>query len=140
MEQFTEFVGNNFTLFLVLAVIIGLLTHNLMSGFDRSIIVPARATELINREEAVVVDTSAMADFAKGHIINAINIPFNGFKDQINQLQKHKQAPVIIVDRTGTTSGSICKMLKADGFEQVYQIKGGLGAWRSANLPVSKKA
>jgi len=140
MEQFTEFVGNHFTLFLVLAVIIGLLTQNLIAGFDKSAVDPARAIELINREEAVVVDISAMADFAKGHIINAINIPSNGFKNQTSQLKKYKQTPVIIHCRTGSASSPARKLLKKEGFEKVYEIRGGLLAWQNANLPVSKKS
>jgi len=138
MEQFNEFVGNNFLLFLALAVILGLLVQNLWAGFtNKTAIDPARVTELINREDALVVDIRSMADYAKGHIINAINIPNNGFKDQLHQL-KDKTQPIIVVCNTGTTSGSICKILRENEFEKIYELRGGIATWTSVNLPLSK--
>jgi len=138
MEQFNEFVGNNFPLFLGLAVVLGLLVQNLWAGFtNKAAVDPARVTELINREDALVVDVRAMADYAKGHIINAINIPSNGFKDQLHQL-KSKEQPIVIICNTGATSGSICKLLRTNDFENVYELKGGMTAWTGVNLPISK--
>jgi len=138
MEQFNEFVGNNFPLFLGLAVVLGLLAQNLWASFmNKTAIEPARVTELINREDALVVDVRAMADYAKGHIINAINIPSNGFKDQLHQL-KNKEQPIIVVCSSGTVSGGICKLLRENGFENIYELKGGMATWTSVNLPISK--
>jgi len=138
MEQFNEFVGNNFPLFLGLAIVLGLLAQNLWASFtNKAAVDPARATELINREDALVVDVRAMADYAKGHIINAINIPSNGFKDQLHQLKDKGQA-IIVVCNNGATSGSICKLLRTNGFENIYELKGGMMAWTGVNLPVSK--
>lgn len=138
MEQFNEFVVNQFPLFLALAVILGLLAQNLWAGFtNKGAIDPARVTELINREDALIVDTRSMNDYAKGHIINAINIPHNGFKEQLHQL-KDKAQPLIVVCNTGMTSGSICKILRTNEFENIYELKGGMAAWMGVNLPVSK--
>jgi len=139
MEQFNEFVGNHMPLFLALAVIAGLLAHNFWAAMtNTSAVDPARVTELINREDALVVDIRAMADYAKGHIINAINIPSNGFKDQLHQLQKHKDNPIIVTCATGTTAGSVCKILRENDFEKIYELKGGMMSWNSVNLPLSK--
>ncbi len=138
MAQFNEFVSNNFPLFLGLAVVLGLLAQNLWASLtNKTAIDPARLTELINREDALVVDVRAMADYAKGHIINAINIPSNGFKDQLHQL-KNKEQPIIVTCNTGSTSSSICKLLRANDFENVYELKGGMATWISVNLPLSK--
>ncbi len=141
MEQFIEFAGNHVALFAALIVISALLAQNLWASTSNAggAIDPPRATELINREEAVVVDVRAMADFAKGHIINAINIPNNGFKDQIKKLEKHKDSPIIVYCSSGANSGAICKLLRKEGFDKVYQLRGGLMAWRNAGLPVSRK-
>ena len=141
MEQFIEFVGNHVPLFLALAVISGLLVHNYWTSItNTSAVDPARVTELINREDAQIVDVRSMADYAKGHIINAINIPSNGFKDQLHQLQKckEKEQPIIITCNNGATSGSICKILRGEGFEKIYELKGGMISWNSVNLPLSK--
>ncbi len=139
MEQISEFIGNNFLLFLALAIILGLLAQNLWAGFtNKTSIDPGRVTELINREDALVVDVRPMADYEKGHIINAINIPSNGFKDQLHQLKGKEEQPIIVVCSSGMTSGGICKLLRENGFEKIYDLKGGMASWTGVNLPVSK--
>ena len=83
MEQFVEFSGNHWVLFLALGVILGLLTHNLLVG-NKGSLDPMSATTKINHDDAVVVDVRPAADLSKGHIIHAINIPMNGFAKQIS--------------------------------------------------------
>ncbi len=140
MEQLLEFAGNHLALVAALVVILFLLAQNLLTDMGGKWVVdPQRATELLNREDAVVVDVRPMADFSKGHIINAINIPMNGFKNQMNQLEKHKEKPVIVACRSGAQSPAACKLLRSSGFEQVYNLQGGILAWQNRNLPISRK-
>lgn len=139
MEQLIEFIGNHLALFCALAVILALLTHNLVSAAGKASVDAHRATTLINHDDAVVIDVRPMADYAKGHIINAINVPANGFSQQLNQLQKYKDTPVIVTCHSGVQSGGPYKTLSKDGFSQVYELKGGMHAWQSNNLPVSRK-
>ena len=143
MEQFTqyiEFVTNNIFLFAALCLVLALLAHNLWAGGGKFAITPQKATELINREEAVVVDVRPIADFSKGHIINAVNIPMNGLKNQLGRLDKYKQKPVIVACRSGAQSAGAGKQLRNAGFEKVYDLKGGIMAWQSASLPISRKS
>lgn len=138
-QQLIEFVVNHWVLFVALVAILGLLTHNLLAGSKGSVD-PVEATELINRRDAVVVDVRPSADFAKGHIINAISIPMNGFKKQIpTTLQKHKGKPIVTVCRSGSQSSMACQQLRKQGFEEVFNLRGGLLSWESANLPLTRK-
>lgn len=138
LAQIFEFIGNHWMLFLALVVILGLLTHNLITG-DKGAIDPLAATELINRQDATVVDVRPVADFAQGHIINAINIPINGFRNQTAILNKHKDHPVIVTCRSGSQSQIACAILRQAGFTQVYNLRGGMIAWQNANLPLTRK-
>ncbi len=137
-QQLIEFAGNHWALLVAFAVVLGLLIHNLLLG-SRGSVEPAAATDLLNRKEAVVVDVRPAADFAQGHILNAINIPINGFKNQIGTLQKFKERPIIINCRSGAQSSSACGQLRKEGFPEVYNLRGGILAWQSANLPLTKK-
>jgi rhodanese-related sulfurtransferase len=140
MEQLLEFAGNHIELVAALAVILALLTKNMLDDMGgKGVLRPQQATELINREDAVVVDLRPMADFAKGHILNAINIPMTSLKTQMSQLEKYKKRPVILSCNSGAQSAAACRMLRSSGFEQVYNLKGGLLAWQNSNLPVSRK-
>jgi rhodanese-related sulfurtransferase len=138
MQQLIEFTMNHWLLVLAFLIVGGLLIHNLLQG-NKGSIDAFGATELINHQNAVVVDVRPAADFHKGHIINAINIPSNGFKNQITTLSKHKGQPVIVNCRSGGQSQAACQQLKKEGFEQVYNLRGGILAWQSANLPTTRK-
>ncbi len=138
MEQIVEFVGNHWVLFFALGVILGLLTVNLLQG-NKGSVDPQAATSLINHQDAVVIDVRPKADFDKGHIINAINLPMNGFGKQIPTLEKHKSGPIIVNCRSGAQSSGACGMLRKQGYAEVYNLRGGIMAWQSANLPVTRK-
>ncbi len=138
MDQLLEFTVNHWMLVLALVAILGVLAQNLVMG-SKGGVEPQEATAMINRQDGLVVDVRPMADFSQGHIISAINIPINGFKNQIDQLNKHKGKPIIISCRSGAQSVQACRQLKNAGFEEVYNLKGGMLAWQSANLPITKK-
>ena len=139
MQQFLDFAANHLALFAALAVVTVLLVQNLLASSDKSSILPQSATTLINHQEGVVVDVRPMTDYSNGHIINSINIPANGFKNQLNRLDKYKQKPVIVACRSGAQSSAACKQLRKAGFEKVYNLRGGILAWQNANLPISRK-
>ena len=136
--QLIDFVGNHVILFAALGVILGLLTYNLVLG-DRGAVEPTAATTIMNRKDAAVIDVRPAADFEKGHVINAVNIPMNGFKKQTGVLNKYKDKAVIIVCRSGSQSQAACQLLRKAGFEEVYNLKGGVLAWENANLPLTRK-
>jgi rhodanese-related sulfurtransferase len=138
MQQLIEFTMNHLILVLSFLMVGGLLIYTLLQGSKGSVD-PQSATEMINHQNALVVDVRPAADFHKGHIINAVSIPINGFKNQINSLNKHKEQPIIISCRSGSQSQAACQQLKKQGFEQVFNLRGGILAWQSANLPVTRK-
>lgn len=138
MSQLIEFVTNHWMLFLALGVISGLLVYNVLYG-NKGSVDALQATQLINRDGAVVVDVRPTADFAQGHIINALNIPMNGFKNQIGTLQKFKEGPLLVSCRSGSQSSIACNQLRKEGFQKAFNLRGGILAWQAANLPLTRK-
>jgi len=138
MQQLIEFAMNHWILVTAFVLVAGYLIFTLIQG-DKGSVDPSAATEMINHQEAVVVDVRPSADFHKGHIINAISIPSNGFANQIGTLNKYKERPIIVSCRSGAQSSAACQQLRKAGFEQVYNLKGGILAWQSANLPITRK-
>lgn len=96
-------------------------------------------TRLVNQQGAIIVDVRDKAEFNKGHIVDALNIPFTRLKDQAADLLKHKEKPVIIVDAMGQHGNMAGKILKDSGLQQVMKLKGGISAWQSDALPLVKK-
>lgn len=140
MEQYLEFAANHYLLVGTFFAILAALIWNLVSdGASRSTIDPADATLKINHDDAVVIDVRSIKEFSEGHILHAENIPLNGLKDQLPRLEKYKQRPVILVCRSGSRSRAAAGMLRKAGFEQVYNLRGGMLAWENAGLPVTRK-
>ena len=108
----------------------------LTSGFKA--VDPAGLTALINRQDALLVDVSAAADFEKGHIAGAKNVQMSQFDADNKMLARVRELPVALVCRSGTTSADAARKLAKAGFTQVYWLDGGLAAWQQANLPLVK--
>ena len=98
-----------------------------------------QATQLMNREDALVLDVRAAADFAKGHILGARNLPLAELERRAGELDKHKAKPVIAYCADGNRSGAAVGLLRKLGFEKVVNLAGGFVAWQQAGLPVEKK-
>lgn len=96
------------------------------------------ATLMINRQNAVVLDVRAPAEFAAGHLADAINVPTDKIADRAGDLEKYKGRPVIVTCQTGVRSSSACSALRKLGFDQLYNLAGGLGAWQQAGMPLRK--
>ncbi len=108
----------------------------LFSGFKA--VNPAGLTELINREDALLVDLSAQGDFEKGHIPGARNVAPSQFDPESKLLAKARDLPVALTCRAGTASAEAAKKLVKAGFKRVYWLDGGVAAWQQANLPLAK--
>jgi rhodanese-related sulfurtransferase len=108
----------------------------LTSGFKA--VDPAGLTALINRQDALLVDVSAAADFEKGHIAGAKNVQMSQFDADNKILAKVRDLPVAVVCRTGTTSADAARKLAKAGFKQVHWLDGGIAAWTGAQLPLVK--
>lgn len=96
------------------------------------------ATQLINRQDALVIDVRGADEFQKGHILNSRNIPLPDIESHVGELEKFKTKPIIITCASSNRSGSAAAMLRKLGFAQVFSLVGGIGAWQQAGLPVEK--
>lgn len=140
MEQLLEFAGNHAMLVSAFFIVLSALAWNLVADpGGKHAVDPLGATALINHEDAVVVDVRSMAEFKDGHIVNAVNIPLNSLSNGLKQLEKHRARPIVMVCRSGSRSGSACSQLRKHGFDNVKNLRGGMLAWESANLPVKRR-
>lgn len=135
-----QFVLNNWHLFLMLGVILGLLVARpiKLALYGIKTVAPLEAVHLVNREDAVIVDVCDANEYREGHIANALNLPLSNLAGRINELTKHRSKPLIVSCRSGNRSIAGAVILRKQGFEKVYSLAGGLTAWQQGNLPVEK--
>jgi rhodanese-related sulfurtransferase len=97
-----------------------------------------QATQMINREDALVLDVREPAEYAKGHVLGSKNVPLGDVERRAAELDKHKAKPVIVVCESGNRSARAIEALRTRGFARVFNLSGGFGAWQQAGLPVEK--
>ncbi|MBY0579248.1 MAG: rhodanese-like domain-containing protein [Burkholderiales bacterium] len=96
------------------------------------------AVNLINRQDAIMLDVREHQEYASGHIPNAKHIPAAKVDERIGEIENLKDRPLIVYCRSGARSSSICVLLSKKGFGKVYNLKGGILSWEGAKLPVEK--
>ncbi len=142
MQEYIDFAQNNFLIvagfFAVLAFIlkteISVLTRKYKQlGVNAAVI-------LLNKDNVLALDVREDKEIADGGMIKgARHITLGDFPSRIADLEKHKNQPVLVYCRSGSRSGHACKLLTKAGFEDVSNLSGGVMAWESANLPLSKR-
>lgn len=96
------------------------------------------AMNLINRNNALVLDVREQGEYDSGHIINSRLIPVGKLKERIGELEKYRDRPIVAVCRSGARSTSATALLNKHKFTQVHNLSGGVIAWQKANLPLEK--
>ena len=96
------------------------------------------AVQLMNRQDAIVIDIRDAAEYASGHVLNARNLPVAELEARIGELEKFKERPVIVTCESGARSGPAVATLRSKGFTQAVGLSGGIAAWKAASLPTEK--
>jgi rhodanese-related sulfurtransferase len=134
-----DFIVKNWALIAIAAISGGMLIWPLVrKSTGGPWVNTLQATQLMNREDAVLIDVRGAAEFAGGHILGARHIPLADLGRRAGELDKHKAKPVIVYCNAGNASGSAVALLRRSGFENVANLTGGYAAWQQAGLPVEK--
>lgn len=133
-----KFVFDNWMLISVALVSAGMLLWPMLKGASGGSLTAQGAVQLINRERAVVIDVCESNEFAAGHVAGSKNIPLSQLEATLPATVKNKALPVILVCQSGMRANRAVAIAKKLGYEQAQSLAGGLGAWRTANLPVEK--
>lgn len=140
MPQLIEFATKHWDLFLALIIILAMLyggpIGRRIRGYKETD--ASGAVRLMNHMDAVLIDVREPKEYQEGHVAEAHHIPLSNFDKEVDTLEKFRQKPMIVVCRSGHRSAIACGRLRKQGFETVYNLKGGMLAWQDAGLPLSK--
>jgi len=88
-----------------------------------------------NTPNAILLDVRSESEVKQGALPNAQNIVYdNSFSDKLASLPK--DSPIFVYCAAGKRSAKAAEILKEKGFKEVFQLKGGLNAWKEAKLPL----
>jgi rhodanese-related sulfurtransferase len=91
---------------------------------------------LINRDNAVLLDVRETAELTSGKLPNAVHIPLSQLTERIGELAKMSSRPVVVYCASGMRSRRAGAALAKTGFASIYQLRGGIKAWKDAGLPL----
>ena len=83
-----------------------------------------------------LVDVRTPEEYKEAHLKGFTNIDWQGinFDKEISKLDKSK--PTYIHCRSGKRSAAASAAMIKQGFKEVYDLKGGINAWKEAGKPV----
>jgi rhodanese-related sulfurtransferase len=139
MDHLAQYIQLNHWLVAATAVVLVLVIvfEIRAQGENLTTVSPQDAIRLMNRG-AVVIDLRAPEQYAAGHLAGARRLDGEQILKAGDTLKKYKQKPLIVYDESGSLGTSAARQLKRLGFEQAFNLRGGLSAWRADNLPLEK--
>jgi rhodanese-related sulfurtransferase len=137
--QKMDFLLQNYNyLWIAVALSSGILLFGPMLRGNPNAVSPQQAVLLVNREDAIVIDVRDQTEFAAGHVPNARHIPLKEIEARSAELKKFAKRPFILVCQTGSRSASALNVLRKAGYERVFNLSGGVAAWKEAGQPLSR--
>ncbi len=136
LQHLIAFATNHYLITGAFVILLGMLIAYELSKGGRSLST-GELTNLVNKDQAVVIDIRSTKDYAAGHIVGALNFPQDKVLTRTAELEKHKAKTLIIVDAVGQHSGSVARELLKSGFNAA-KLSGGVSTWRADNLPLVK--
>lgn len=141
MDQLIEFASENLILTGIWVALVVMLVYSFvspaLSGTKR--VDNHQATLLINKEDAIVLDTRPPKEFKNGHIIGSRQLKAEDVREgNFSKLENQKDKPIIIVCAMGNLAAGTASKMAKQGFTNVNVLSGGMNAWQGAGLPLSK--
>ena len=95
-------------------------------------------TKLSATKDKIILDVRTPEEFKENHLAGATTINFYDadFQQQVSKLNKTK--PVFVYCAGGVRSGKACKLMTELGFTSIFNLDGGIKAWKASGKPVVK--
>jgi rhodanese-related sulfurtransferase len=128
-------------IFLFLVIVISLPVMSCNTSLDEGFMNKTTAEcntliqENIDNPDFIILDVRTPAEYAGGHIENAVNLDYyeDDFEATLDTWDKSKT--YLIYCRTGSRSAAVMKIMQKLEFTEVYNMLGGINAWTDAGLP-----
>ncbi len=138
MAQLLEFLQNHWVLTaLFIAFLVSYIVYELlMRRGGANGVTPQKAVRLINQKKSTLFDVRSEEKYKQGHIIDAQRADPDTIEAACKKLKLKPDDTIILVCQAGISAGKAGAKLKKAGYKNIYNITGGMNAWKQADLPV----
>jgi len=140
MDRVLEYCGHHpWLAALAVAAALGVLAYELRLRAQSFAALPPQEVIRLMNQGATVLDVRPQEAFQQGHISGARHFDTAQIAAASDTLKKHKERPLVIYCDRGTTAPAAVRALTQQGFTKVFNLRGGLAAWRAENLPLARE-
>ena len=86
-----------------------------------------------NPKTDIFIDVRYRDEYAKENIPGVMNIPINELEAHVKELKDFDN--IYVHCQKGGRSAMACEMLDEIGFDNVFNVEGGLDAWKECQIP-----
>ncbi len=94
---------------------------------------PEEAKRRWSAREAVLIDVRQRAEFALAHIPNTTHVSAGSLAASLAVIPRNQ--PILVFCAGGDRSVAVASVLRASGFENVANMRGGFDEWKSRGFP-----
>jgi rhodanese-related sulfurtransferase len=94
----------------------------------------------LQNQGGIVLDLRPSEAYAAGHIGGARDFDSAQVLTANETLRRYKDKPVVVYCESGSTGAAAARVLAGQGFKQAFNLRGGIAAWRTDNLPLVQGA
>lgn len=112
---------------LLIFVLAGVIISRFLPAKGISNITVQEAKNKINEKNVQCIDVRTPGEYKANHRPQFKNIPLFDLANKIDKLDKEKD--IVVICQSGMRSTRAAKILKKQGFQKIYNVKGGMNAW-----------
>ena len=86
-----------------------------------------------NDQSTILIDCREQNEWDESNVEGFTLIPLSCFEQSL-EILKDKQSDIHIMCRSGKRSMNACMFLEENGYENLYNVEGGILAWKEAGL------
>tara|TARA_Y100000589_G_scaffold312871_1_gene333645 strand:+ start:43 stop:417 length:375 start_codon:yes stop_codon:yes gene_type:complete len=93
-------------------------------------VTPQEVHQLVHKgEDFLLLDCRTSMEWEDGSIHNAIHLPLQQFSTRFNEIETHREKPIVVFCKSGNRSVIVAKFLQLAGFRHVRSMSGGYEQW-----------
>lgn len=123
--------------FAVAAGVAVLINELRLRTLSEGALAPQEVIRLMN-QGATLLDVRAQQAYREGHISGARHFDAGQLPNAADTLKKYKERALIIYCDRGSSAAAAMRTLSKQGFTKVFNLRGGIAAWRAENLPLAR--
>lgn len=90
----------------------------------------SKLDNFLNNDNILILDVRRVEEFRSGHIPNAKNIPVGELSSRLSELNSYKDSKIIVYCAVGVRSAKAADILVKNGFNDVYNLSGGISSYK----------